>query len=351
MEAVNELDLRSILERKKNPKDLVTTLIRRILDPSLSWEDKRVFWLFLYNSGRHATLMEGLIESLKAKSRVPFDALVTLCAENQIEPTRLAMEALLKGLKRQKALGDIVSAKGWDKFDTRPLQLRQQILALKSEDQKQLKQDLLEKFEFLHSQRMREQAGKVLRRLISLYPEDINLKNMKSAFDEQWARDVLSLHASMIQVDKPDRTLAAPSVADQQMLKSFAEAAEKFCIQNRSAAVDLAFVFLFMEDFSGALGVLAWAAQSPDVDWLKAETLILARRFIEAMELLNHLEVKFSNDPESTFAVSYLRAQCLYASGQQAQALEIMQSIVRVRPNYRSAHALILDWTAGVHWE
>lgn len=351
MESINELELRTVLRKKKDPKEQVATIIRRILDTSLSWEDKRAFWHFLFASGRESTLAQGLIENLKSKSRVPFDLLIALCAKNGIAPTPLAVAALLKGLAKQNAADELLSSSGWDPYDKKLGQKRKEILAGKISEQKQFKQNLLDKFEFLRTQRMVEQAGRVLRRLIQLYPEDAELKNLKGHFDEDWAREVLASHIADRSHDKFDRTLTAPSTADSEMLKSFAAFAERVCMENRSAAPDLALIFLFMEDYSHALDIIAWAAPSPAVDWLKVELLLLARRFIEAMEHLNHLEVKFSQDPESTFAVSYLRAQCLHALGQQASALEILRSIVRVRPHYRSAHALILDWTEGVSWE
>ena len=68
-------------------------------------------------------------------------------------------------------------------------------------------------------------------------------------------------------------------------------------------------------------------------------------------EAVNHLEIKYVDDPETTFAVAYLRAQCLRELGQEAAALETLRSLVRVRPNYRSAHALILEWADGNDWE
>lgn len=351
MESINELELRTVLRKKRDSKELVATIIRRILDSSLSWEDKRAFWHFLFVSGRESTLVQGLIENLKSKARVPFDLLIAVCAKNDVPPTPLALEALLKGVSKQTASDELLSSTGWDAHDKRIVQIRQNRLRAKMAEQKEFKQNLLDKFEFLRTQRMAEQAGRVLRRLIQLYPEDPELQKMKGHFEEDWARNVLASHVADLNNDTFDRTLTAPSTADTNMLKCFAEYAELVCIDGRSAAPDLALIFIFMEDYNHALDIIAWASPSPAVEWLKVELLLLARRFIEALEQLNHLEVKYSQDPESTFSVSYLRAQCLYALGQQASALEILRSIVRVRPHYRSAHALILDWTQGVAWE
>jgi hypothetical protein len=144
-----------------------------------------------------------------------------------------------------------------------------------------------------------------------------------------------------------ERTLTAPSGADEEMLKCFLLEGEKLAVENREIALDLALAFWFLEDHNRALEILAWAPAGRAHDWLNAELLFASRRFVEALELLNTVEVKYVEDPESTFAVSYLRAQCLKELGQHASALEIMQSIVHIRPHYRSAHALILQWTEG----
>ncbi|NJL25310.1 MAG: hypothetical protein HC902_09105 [Calothrix sp. SM1_5_4] len=122
-------------------------------------------------------------------------------------------------------------------------------------------------------------------------------------------------------------------------------------MENREFASDLAVAFWFLDEYGQALEILKWAEPSTANDWLHAELLFASRRYVEALELLNHLEVKYVNDPEATFSVSYIRAQCLRGLGQQAAALEILRSIVRIRPNYRSANALILAWTEGGAWE
>lgn len=351
MEAINELELRSVLRKRKEPSQLIASIIKRILDPSLPWEEKRAFWHFLLLSGRDATLIEGLIECLRSKARIPFDALIAVCEKNGIKPTSLAIEGVLKGLKRQSATEELILMEAWDEFDGRFAQIRRELIESKSRTQEQFKQDLMDKFEFLRSQRMIPQAQRILRRLMDLYPEDRTLRNLKSSFDEDWAREVLASHRATLSSEKFETTLTAPSRSDQEMVKCFLAYAEQALVDNRGMATEMAITLLFLGEHRHALDILAWAQPSPAVDWLRAELLVKARHFVEALEHLNQLEVKFSEDPESTFAVSYLRAQCLMELGQSASALEIMQSIVRVRPNYRSAHALILDWVEGASWE
>jgi tetratricopeptide (TPR) repeat protein len=348
---MNELVIRSLLHNKLPRKELLQRMCEQILDPSLSWEDKRGFWYFLHNTGQFHVLAEMLRQSCENKARVPFDILIDICARGNLQPQGSIMEGLLKGMRKQKAFDDILSAKGWDKWDKRLSQLRNELVEKKVEDKRKFKENLLEKFWFLKNQRMTEQAGRVLKRMIDLYPEDPEFPKLKADFDEQWAREVLATHVATLQSEAIDRTRTQPSAADEEMLKCFMVEGEKIAVDQRQFAFDLAVAFWFMEDYARAMEILAWAPPGPATDWMTAEVLFASRRFVEALEQLNQLEIKYIEDPETTFAVSYLRAQCLYALGQHSSALEIMQSIVRVRAQYRSAHALILEWTSGASWE
>lgn len=354
MEVINELEVRNMLKGGLSTNELTTAIIRHILDESLPWEEKRAFWHLLFLSGREATLAHALAQCLKAKMRIPFDLIVQVTSKSRLKPTPIVVEALLKGVRKQNAAEEMIGPTGWDHFDRRFQEQREDLLAKKVANQRAFKDGLLEKFEYLQSQRMTEQAGRVLRRMVELYPDDPGFAKLKAEFEEQWARDVLSNHMATInneKIEKLDRTLTVPSTSDEEMLNCFTKEGEKICMLKREFAGDLAIAFWFMEDYTRALDILAWAQPSLACDWLKAELLFSARRFIEALEWLNQLEIKYINDPETTFAVSYLRAQCLKGSGQFTTALEILQGIVRVRPNYRSVNTLLQEWTEGAAWE
>lgn len=351
MESINELELRALLKKKYSPKDLAPRLIKNIFDANLAWEEKRSFWMFLFLTQRMETLAETLKQTLNEKGKIPFELLIQLVDEAGQPPKPIFFEALLKGLKKQGALEAVFAARGLDKWDKRLAQIRAELVEVKVLEQQKFKENLLEKFWFLRNQRMSEQAGRVLRRLLELYPEDGDLVKLKNEFDEQWARDILASHASDLQGHRLERTTTSPSSADEEMLNTFLSEGEKLFLEKRESAVDLAMAFLFMDDYGRAIEVLSWAPPTSAVDWLRCELMLEDRRFLEALEMLNRLEIKYISDPETTFAVNYLRAQALQGLGQHASSIEIMQSIVQIRPNYRSAHTLILEWTEGVGWE
>lgn len=280
---------------------------------------------------------------------MPFDVYISLISQPGLPPKPVVFEALFKGLKKQSATEELLNARGWDKWDSRFGEIRRGLVDGKISEKMRFKENYREKFWFLQNQRMTEQAGRVLRQMLELFPEDEEFQNLKREFDEQWARDVLSNHVARHSMDAFERTRTQPAAADEEMLKCFLMEGEKIAVEHREFALDLAIAFWFLEDCDRALEILAWAAPGVSADWLKAELLIEGGRHIEGLEHLNHLEIKYIDDPETTFSVSYMRAQCLKALGQHAAALEVMQSIVRVRPHYRSAHALILEWAEGTN--
>lgn len=351
MDAINELELRKLLKQKLSPQDLMNQMLKILLANELPWEQQRPFFDFLYLTERFSTLLSLLKEVIENKNRIPYDMMIEMLGAKNIEPKTSVMEALLKGLRRHSAQADLFAARSWDRFDKRLLEIRNEMVEAKVKEQRQFKDNMMDKFFFLRNQRMMDQAGHVLRRMIELYPEDEALKKIKQDFDEQWAREVLANHMAKLEDEKLERTLTAPSGADEEMLNSFLAAGEKLALQDRGFATDLAIAFWFMDEPNRALEILSWAQPSASNDWLKAELLHDARRFIEVLEHLNTIEVRYIDDPETTFGVSYLRALALNELGQRSSALEIMQSIVRVRPNYRSAHSLIIEWSEGVSWE
>lgn len=350
-ESIDELELRRVLKKKPSAADLLRHLVKHLMNPAKTWEEKRVLWLFLYRWGKEGTLIHAMIEVLGSKGRIPFDVLIEITSAARVRPKKSALESLLKGIRKQEATDELISARGWDKWDKRFNLIRKEILDRRIGETRKAKENMLEKFNFLRNQRLVEQAGRVLRRMIEIYPQDPQLKKLKAEFDEQWARDILSSHLANLSSEKFDRTLTEISRQDDEMMTSFVAEGKKLARTNPSIATDLAVACLFMSEYKRGLEILELAPETVANEWLRVELLFHARRFVETMDLLNNLEIKYVDDPETAFAVSYLRARCFRELGQQDAALEILQSIVRVRPHYRSAHALIQEWTEGASWE
>jgi len=86
---------------------------------------------------------------------------------------------------------------------------------------------------------------------------------------------------------------------------------------------------------------------SPSADWLRIELMILARKYVDALNEAATLEARYASDPEAAFAITYARARALKGLGQDELATDLLRSLVRVRPSYKSAQSLLMDWSGG----
>ena len=350
MDVIDERELKNFLRGRPPANLMIATVLGKVLDPASTWEERRPYWHYLMATGRASTVAAALAEGLKLKIRIPFDLLIEVAAEAGLKPKDLVVQALTKGLRKQHAQEEVLGARAWDAFEPKLAEMRARLFEHRRELQREYKDGLLEKFEFLENQRMYDQAGRVLRRMLELYPEEPKYRTLKARFQEERAREVLTGRRIRAR-EKFERTETLPSTSDQEMLKCFLEEGVKVVMDKRDVAPALSVALWFLDDYAGAGEALRWAEPSAAVDWMRAEVLFAGRRFLECLDLVGTLEIKYVNDPETTFAVSYLRAQCLRELGQPGPALETLQSIVRIRPNYRSATQLIHEWQEGTDWE
>ena len=179
---------------------------------------------------------------------------------------------------------------------------------------------------------------------------------MQSKSGESRAWDVLShrfteMPAAMTE-SLPELSTVEKEMIDMWTQDAVAATLKKRGKKNVDIGYDLAVSLLMMDAPEAALAVATSipsnSKNAVGVDWLIAELLLSLRRFVDLLNHLQHLEVTYSNDPETAFAVSYLRAHALKALGQSAAAVEILRNIVQVRPNYRSAGHLAIEWGVGV---
>jgi hypothetical protein len=80
---------------------------------------------------------------------------------------------------------------------------------------------------------------------------------------------------------------------------------------------------------------------------MRAEVLLRTRRFATLLGELIEIEKLWSQSPEAIYAVAYLRAQCMFGLGRKFEAIDMLEGILNVEPQYRAAVALLAMWKRG----
>lgn len=340
-----ELEIRKLLLADQNDiESILSALLPALKDPATSPEDSQIIENFILNSGYYKVLLAAESERISLRRPVHWGLLIEALAFAKVTPTSEILEAFFKGVRKLKGEQSLLSARSWDIWDERfPKQrerTRQELVTEAETRRAQLKERIL----FLQSQRMIDEEERALELYLRMYPDDQEMRRHQTEFKERWARGILARRSSSeahpTAVSEP--TLSSAERQFAEVLKNeLIELAEK----NPDRGYDFAVLLFMMDLFPESLSVISIGRADAASEWLKAEILLKNRRFVQVMEHLNHLEAQFQDDPETSFAAAYLRAYALHGLGQGPQAVEILRSIVNVRPNYRSAHSLISKWS------
>ncbi|HAG92154.1 MAG TPA: hypothetical protein DCL41_09790 [Bdellovibrionales bacterium] len=337
---VAELRIREILESPSSISDKIYVLVEEAKSKGNQFAEVLPYLKFLYNSGHHqelASLIAGLIEN---KNQISWSLLLSILSRSQMNlPTNL-ISSIEKGIKRQNADGEIWSVESLDfHFQNFP-EIRRSFVENEKNAFHGRREELIEKFEFLKNQRLDLEARQVLRGLIESFPDDPTIKDLESNFLELQAREMLS----NVDLSHEETKTYIPRFSEEE--KKFLHQLRDHALNDQASSpknlVEVAYFLMFIEDFESALKLINFKSElSFNEYWLKAELLKLGRRFVEALEWADEILKLFSGEPETLVACLYFKAEVFSEMKQNSKALEILESISKVRPGYRSSSHMI----------
>lgn len=343
-----ELEIQILLRHYGGLDMAADALIKKYENENLSLAEFETIANFLLSCGFCATLSDLIARKLDDKSKIPWghftEALFTASAA--IDPT--IKQALLDGAQEEHALSHLARSHHLDHFDEN-LHLQRDIRRKSFKEHSHLqKQELLQDLNVLKSQGLFAEEEKVLESLSKLFPGDPEIKTLRAALNERLALDFVAKrprprHQVFVPHYEPmDRqALALLKQIEVSMVATLKQEPElKSWLAN-----DFALAMLLWENFEASLRILDLCpAGDTTTDWLRAEVLLQARRFAEVLHHVTYLENAYAEDPDTIYAIQYLRAQALWGLNQRMTAIEILEGLVQVRPQYRSASALLDEW-------
>lgn len=300
-----EREIQSLLQNVGDPSLVADELLKKWHRDELSEEDLERVSHFLITFGFHAALAENLAHKLKTNFKIPWSAVVRLIEVLNSKPSKEVVDSIFTGATEQDSLDQLIRFPQLASIDSRFGEVRTQHL---DERRRQIHQQT--------EQLLNEAKNKIHRQ--KLQERDYFLKKK-----------------------------IAPSAEEKKLAQDFAEKLKKKIKKSPSLAYDGAIALFQMGHAETALETLKMAKDSPEVAWLEVDLLLETRRFIDALTKLDSMEKQYASDPESTPALTYARAQALWGLQQSQAAIDLLQSLVRVKPDYRSASALLQHWREG----
>jgi hypothetical protein len=343
-----EAEISSLLLELGEPNQVANELLRRWNHQILTADERSDVANFIVAAGLSSVFFEQIIRLCDNSDVLPWGALAEAIGYAKIKPDLREIEALFEGATEQNALEDLLRSHRLDiwsrKFSETRAELRQKKINLIDSR----KQELKEKIRFLRSHRLYEQEAELLEQAQAMHPEETEFRIDRKALELQWARDVIAQSAARSETDAhaawPREILSSDLAASKLLIVN---EALRLAAQDSSLAYDLGLTLHFMEFHAEALQVLEYATSSYAVDWLKLELMIFSRQFANALNEASLLEAKYPTDPEAAFSAAYARARALHGLGERDLAADVLRGIVAVRPLYKSAHSLLMEWSGG----
>ncbi len=319
---------------------------KNLFSPSEQREAAR----FLLRHGDFSKLTTQFTRLLNAKQKLPWAEFAKAIELSEVKLTSEEKRALVEGVSEQDAYEEallIASAVNWD-----PIFEKKNIdrIAKLAQEMVQKREFIKDKVNYFRSQRMHREEAAALSELRLMFPNDASLPEDQRSADERWAYEVVAQGAMERDLLESLNRKISHLTDDQQEMKSVLVAdARQQLKEHPKQAYDLALHLHFMEFHLEAIEILESSGQPLEEAelWLRLELMIKSRKFVEALEETHYLEERFSDQPDSVFAAVYSRSICLWELGQGSLAVDLLKSIVKIRPGYRSAHSLLIAWTGG----
>ena len=340
-----ELKIRDLINENKDILSAADALSKSWKKNLYNPKEQFVVAQFFLNAGLQNSFLKEVHKLVDHERHLPWAQISEVLNDLQITPSSDERQAIVQGIREQDAMNEVLRSPRADKIAARIAKARELNDIKSLEKQNEEKLALREKIEFLRSQRMMDDESKALKQYHLTYPDDHDATLDQKAFDERWARHIVGENIDHRLLQTIIEEKGAPLTPDQMAVRKLMVSRAKDIVKEEPKKnYDLAMTLAFMDFYEDALEVLRLSARSEEAEWFELELLLKSRRFLEALDLSQQLEVKFAQDPESSFAAVYARARALWGLGQKSQAIDFMKTIVKVKSHYKNAHSLLSHW-------
>lgn len=302
---------------------------------------------FLYHSGLYLELIEWNLEKLKKGHKLHWAPLLQVLGENQKLEVDSTVSLIKRGIKNQNQEIAALYSPYFVKIDP-DNKLRTKWQKKLHNKYREAHQSRFEKILFFKNQHLIIEEKKALEEALPVYQEDPEFQTLYQDFKIRWAREIIQASSSHKLSVSDHKSHQQPFTnMERKILNVLYTEAHQIIQTKPEFTDDFALLFIFLGDFQSAQALLSHASANESRDWLIIEVLLNRNLFLEVLEQLERMELNYKNNPETTFASAYTRAQAYWGLKQPHMAIETLENLILIRPNYRSAQSFLIKWKQG----
>ena len=336
------------LKAGDSPQTIAEAVFKKADNPRRVMEAAR----FLYNAGLFKKLLLWSADRLKNERFVPWPFVVKTLTDHQINVSGQKARSLYQIAGREKETAPFIFAckslgeevKEWDL-------IRSVFLEDLREKNLNKKEELLKNLEFAEAQGLLDEEEQIILQLLETEGDSLEYRRLYEKLQNKKALQFIKRHKAPRSHAKKAEPAGSGKRSQSKKLALFqkrtAEGALSLARKYPEKSKDLA-VFLYMtgrpEDGLHLLEECAPQADKESAAFLRLEWLLEAGRAASALESANQLLACTADDPEKLFFINYIKARALCHLGEKRKALQYLNDIAAVRPDYKNVQALKELW-------
>lgn len=340
-----ELEIKTLLEELRDPEVVAGKLLQLFEDHSQDWsaESLKELSRFLLSCGLYQQLIGFCLKNFTHKNFImPWSYFTEALSRGLPDLEEDVVKFIVMGIEEENAADQVCLAEGAERFLKKSQQWKNELKRKRRKYANELKQQMFDELLTLRTQQLYEQEKLMLGKMQRMFPGDQDIIEEIRQHKERYALDILSRRsplsrAQSIQESPPSEEARA---AMGILKTSFIDAAGLY----PDMAFDFAVAAYMIDESQVSLAILETVELTLQERWFYLEVKIKCRHFLEVLTELNQIELKLAHEPETFFASAYLRAQAYWGLAQKHVAIEILETILDARPNYRSSSALLDLW-------
>lgn len=229
--------------------------------------------------------------------------------------------------------------------------LNLQFMGLKdayNQERLQTKTKLIAQLNHNRTYQLTEQEEQTLQQLVKLFPQDTEVKLLHQAHLEKKADEILVRARAPVSKRYTKKIIEPVNKETEEFIEKIEHNLMNLAGRLQSEAPEqiynLTLLALQFNLYDLSLSLINSAPKTFASEWLKAEILFEASRFLDLLKHIEMIERTMTTTPEATYGALYLKAQAYYGLGQKEMAIQLLETLSSKVNSYRSTEALIHEW-------
>lgn len=340
-----EKEIQKMLSKGHTPSSIAQHLLNK-RSISRNTDNFLAVCRFMYQSGLHNLLIQTAISRLKKKEVVPWAFIIEILETCKIKIPKEKRAFFIKGITEQNQISSIITSHSWDKLHPELVNMKVKEIEQINKEKNYTFVKLMEDLEFIQAQGVLKKEEEILKKLKKIDPENPEIHEKWLQFREKWGRKLI--HQKKTYLLNKKNISVPPSKKEKNQAEKISQSIKTILKKTPEKSYDMALLFSFIGYPYLAIQILKDHMNDVSSEWLHLDLLLQSKLYLDCLSFLDIMEIKYSNDPETVFALTYIRAKAYYGLGKKKKAKDILSDMLKVRPNYRLTHSLLKQWEKGI---